>query len=167
MPFKVRQAGPADAAGLVALSNRVAADAPYFLAYDVDPASGADILQAKLAREAGNAGRVFIAEQHGHLQGALLARAHAHPAFDGVIPNGLSVDPNHHRDGVGRALLSAVIDWARARKLRRIQLAVIATNAAALALFKNIGFAAEGALRRAAEINGVRHDVIPMGLLLN
>jgi len=43
----------------------------------------------------------------------------------------------------------------------------VASNRPALALFESVGFVAEGALRDAAEIDGVRHDVIPMGLILN
>jgi L-amino acid N-acyltransferase YncA len=167
LAISVRKAGPDDAAGLLALSERVAADAPYFLAYDVDPASGADMLQAKLGAAANSSDCVWVAVGDGSVQGALLARAHAHPAFTGVIQLGLSVHPDHRREGLGRALMMTAITWARAQSCRRLQLAVVASNRPALALFESVGFVAEGALRDAAEIDGVRHDVIPMGLILN
>jgi L-amino acid N-acyltransferase YncA len=167
LAISVRLAGPDDAAGLIALLERVAADAPYFLAYDVDPTSGADMLQAKLGAAENSSGCVLVAVVDGSVQGALLARAHAHPAFAGVIQLGLSVDPDHRREGLGRMLMEAAITWAKAQNYRRVQLAVVISNKPALALFESIGFVAEGALRDAAEIDGVRHDVIPMGLILN
>lgn len=167
MTISVRLAGPDDAAGLIALSERVAADAPYFLAYDADPASGADMLQAKLGTAEHTDGCVLVAVVDGSIQGALLARAHVHPAFAGVIQLGLSVDPSHRREGLGRALMLAAITRARAQDCRRLQLAVVISNRPARALFESIGFVAEGALRDAVEIDGVCHDVIPMGLILN
>jgi L-amino acid N-acyltransferase YncA len=166
LAIDVRLAGPADAEGLIALSQRVAADAPYFLAYDIDPASGAEMLQAKLQPGEGEGG-VFLAINGARIVGALLARAHGHPAFAGVIQLGLSVDPDHRRQGVGRALMDAAIQWARERRCRRLQLAAVASNMPAIALFEATGFVAEGLLQDAAEIDGVRHDVIPMALILN
>lgn len=167
MAIEVRQALPEDAEGLIALHHRVAADAPYFLAYDMDPASGADILQAKLSAGDDGTGRVFVAASDGRIVGALLARAHAHPAFHGVIQLGLSVDPAARRQGIGRMLLAAAIRWTEAAGCRRLQLAVIASNTAALALFEASGFHAEGIMQDAAEIDGARHNVIPMAYLVD
>ena len=60
MAISVRLAGPDDAAALIALSERVATDAPYFLAYDVEPASGADMLQTKLGTAKHTDGCVLV-----------------------------------------------------------------------------------------------------------
>ena len=166
MATSIRLAQPADAEALIALSARVAADSPYFLAYDVDPASGADMLQAALGRNS-ERGCVFMAAEGHAAIGALLARPHGHPAFNGVIQLGLSVDPDHRRKGIGRALMQAAIEWARASGHRRLQLAAVTANRPAVALFESLGFQHEGALKDAAEIAGMRHDVIPMGLLLD
>ena len=167
MAISVRLAGPDDAAALIALSERVATDAPYFLAYDVDPASGADMLQTKLGTAKHTDGCVLVAVVDGSIQGAFLARAHAHPAFSGVIQLGLSVAPDHRREGLGRALMTSAVSWAKSQNCRRLQLAAVASNTPAVALFESIGFVAEGALRDVAEIDGVHHDVIPMGLILD
>ena len=81
MAISVQLARPDDAAGLIELSERGALDTPYLLAYDMDSASGADMLQAKLGAAENSSGCVLVGEDNGSIQAALLARTHAHPAF--------------------------------------------------------------------------------------
>lgn len=51
------------------------------------------------------------------------------------------VDPAHHGGGVGRALAGHVLDWARAGDYHSIQFnAVVETNAAAVHLWRSLGF---------------------------
>lgn len=51
------------------------------------------------------------------------------------------VDPAHQGRGVGRALGEEVVAWARRRGFRAIQFnAVVETNAAAVALWRKLGF---------------------------
>ncbi|MFN2517838.1 MAG: N-acetyltransferase family protein [Jatrophihabitantaceae bacterium] len=51
------------------------------------------------------------------------------------------VGPDHHGRGVGRALGHHVIDWARAAGYRSMQFnAVVATNSAAVHLWRTLGF---------------------------
>jgi ribosomal protein S18 acetylase RimI-like enzyme len=52
----------------------------------------------------------------------------------------LFVDPGARRSGLGRALVQAAIDRARARACRRIELDTAETNEAALALYRSAGF---------------------------
>jgi len=110
---------------------------------------------------------VLVVVVDGSIQVAFLARAHAHPAFAGVIQLGLSVDPDHRSAGLGRELMKAAVNWAKSQNCRRLQLAAVASNKPALTLFESIGFVPEGALRDAAEIDGVRHDFIRMGPMLD
>ena len=53
---------------------------------------------------------------------------------------GTWVAPSHRRRGVGKALLDAVISWARGHGLRRVRLWAPAACAAALALYRRVGF---------------------------
>lgn len=164
-PAIARAAIATDAEGLLALNQRVAADASFFLAYDIDPISGAEVLQAKLGDLdlSGEGDGVLIADSgDGHIVGACLLRRHRHPAFQGVLQFALSVDPDWRRKGIGRLLTSAAIGAAVDAGARRIQLAVVDGNAAAVALFKSAGFVEEGRLAGAALIDGVCHDVIAM-----
>jgi GNAT superfamily N-acetyltransferase len=52
----------------------------------------------------------------------------------------LFVDPGARRSGLGRALVGAAIECARARDCRRIELDTAETNEAALALYGSAGF---------------------------
>jgi len=161
----IRAAGPADAEAIVALNRRVAAEAAQFLAYDIDPVTGADMLKAKLAAGPGG-DRVLVAAAEGALVGMLLLRRHLHPAYQGVLQLGLAVDPDRRRQGIGRRLVRTAIASARTAGVRRLQLAVVADNRPALDLFHREGFSIEGRLIEAAEIDGRRIDVLAMGLRL-
>ena len=64
---------------------------------------------------------------------------------------GISVRREFRGRGVGEALLSALLDWARANPLiEKVSLAVFADNAPAIALYRKLGFKEEG--RREREI---------------
>jgi putative acetyltransferase len=69
--------------------------------------------------------------------------------------------------GVGSALLAAAIEWAGDRGLHKLSLSVFAHNAAAIAVYRKLGFVEEG--RRVEQYrrqSGELLDVIDMGLRL-
>jgi GNAT superfamily N-acetyltransferase len=57
---------------------------------------------------------------------------------------GMWVAPTSRRQGVGRALLQAVIAWARGRHLKRLGLWAPAHSPAAVALYQQAGFCETG-----------------------
>ena len=57
---------------------------------------------------------------------------------------GMWVDPAARRRGAGRALVDAVLAWARERRLRDIVLWVVEGNAEAVTLYERAGFARTG-----------------------
>jgi len=59
---------------------------------------------------------------------------------DGARVGGMWVEPAMRRRGLGRDLLTSVIDWARGRKLKRIGLWAPAHGVAAIALYRTAGF---------------------------
>jgi GNAT superfamily N-acetyltransferase len=59
----------------------------------------------------------------------------------------LWVDPEHRGMTAGQALVSAVIDWARADHRQRLCLWVIPGNDAAIQLYERLGFVATGAAK--------------------
>ena len=83
-------------------------------------------------------------------------------AMDGKIPCGIAagfldkenqtrahlvsmwVPPNYRRLGVGRQLVEAIIEWARARGARSLELIVTSNNDAAKEFYQRLGFAMTG-----------------------
>ena len=60
---------------------------------------------------------------------------------------GVWVDPAARGSGIGRDLVSAVIDWATTRGCERVTLCVTDTSGAAISLYRELGFAHHGPLR--------------------
>jgi RimJ/RimL family protein N-acetyltransferase len=86
-----------------------------------------------------------------------------HRAFIG----GMYVAPEFRGQGIGRALLGAVVSQARELPgLRKINLTVVTSNQAAHSLYKSCGFETFGLEREAVEIEGNYYDVAYMTLQL-
>ncbi|MEZ0481533.1 N-acetyltransferase family protein [Planococcus sp. SSTMD024] len=68
--------------------------------------------------------------------------------------------------GVGKALFSHVIDWAKSVHLHRLELTVIAENASAVALYEKMEFKIEGIKKDSLFINDGYVDEYYMAKLL-
>lgn len=66
----------------------------------------------------------------------------AHALLDGsdCKLDKLYVHPEHQRQGIGRALLEAIRDWAHQQQARRLRLQVNRGNAQAIAMYQHYGF---------------------------
>jgi len=94
---------------------------------------------------------LLVAEADGVIVGCLdfSSGSRVRLAHRGVF--GMSVDPDWRSIGIGRELLSALIEWVNGNsKLEKICLAVITTNSRAIALYEKMGFREEG--RRIREV---------------
>lgn len=81
---------------------------------------------------------------------------------------GVYVAPEGRGRGLGRALLTATIALARAQPdLEQIALAVVTENAAALALYRALGFVEYGIERRALRVGGRYYDEALLTLQLH
>lgn len=82
---------------------------------------------------------------------------------------GIAVLKSHWGKGVGSLLLSSLVQWARTSEtgLRKLNLTVRSDNDRAILLYKRFGFVEEGRVKRLFLINGVFHDGITMGLLID
>jgi GNAT superfamily N-acetyltransferase len=67
---------------------------------------------------------------------------------------GTWVAPSHRRQGVGKALLEAVVFWAKEQGFRRLRLWAPAAGVAALSLYRQAGFTDTGH-RRALPSNAL------------
>ncbi|CZT35718.1 GNAT family N-acetyltransferase [Rhizobium sp. 9140] len=76
---------------------------------------------------------------------------------------GFGVHDDFQRQGIGVALLDALLDAAfNWLQIRRVELTVFSDNAGAIALYERSGFRREGLLRAYAFRNGAYADVIAM-----
>ena len=79
---------------------------------------------------------------------------------------GLSVAHAAQGQGVGNALMQALVDWAdRWANVLRLELTVFTDNAAAIALYRKFGFEIEGTHRAYALRDGAYADVLAMARL--
>jgi len=68
-------------------------------------------------------------------------------AVQHVATLGMSVKQGWRRKGVGRELMTAVLEWAPTAGIKRVELYVYARNAPAIGLYEKFGFAIEGKRR--------------------
>ncbi len=106
--------------------------------------------------------RILVAEIDGRVVGGAgfevyLGRRHHSGTF------GMGVDVEFQGQGVGSALMAAIVDLAdNWYNLRRLELEVHADNAAGIALYKKFGFEVEGLYRKYSYRNGEFVDALPM-----
>lgn len=106
---------------------------------------------------------VLVAEDSGGILGYVrLHQPGPMPSHEHVlVVNGLAVDPVRQPAGVGRALMHAALQRARARGACKVTLRVLAPNAPARRLYEACGFAVEGVLRQEFRLNdGYVDDVL-------
>jgi RimJ/RimL family protein N-acetyltransferase len=81
---------------------------------------------------------------------------------------GVSVARSHWGTGVGRAMMEALISWAReSRVVRKLNLRVRADNTRAIALYSRLGFVTEGRSTRDVFDDDSFHDCLLMGLAID
>lgn len=78
---------------------------------------------------------------------------------------GMGIVDGYRDRGLGRRLITATLDAARAIGLRRVELDVHANNSRAIALYEKVGFQREGLARDAIFIDGRYIDSIGMALI--
>jgi RimJ/RimL family protein N-acetyltransferase len=105
----------------------------------------------------------IVAVAHGDVIGSI----HIDVSRHGFGELGMAVVRDWRGRGVGSALLTAAIDFARERGLHKLILSVFAHNAAAIALYRKHGFVDEGRrVKQYRRTSGELWDTIEMGLLL-
>ena len=105
----------------------------------------------------------LVAERDGTVVGNAGLTPMTHVRRRHVMGLGMAVARTAHRQGVGTALMQALVDWAdRWAQVLRLELTVFADNAAAIALYRKFGFEIEGTHRGFALRDGVFVDVHSM-----
>jgi RimJ/RimL family protein N-acetyltransferase len=106
---------------------------------------------------------VAVADTDAELIGSL----HVERSRFGFGELGMTVAREWRGRGVGSALLTAAIEWAREQGLHKLSLSVFPHNAAGLALYRKAGFVEEGRrVKHYRRASGELWDTVQMGLLL-
>src|SRR3989475_10555863 len=104
---------------------------------------------------------VFVAVAGAEIVGSV----HVDRSRHGFGEIGMAVAREWRGRGVGSALLAAAIEWARENGLHKLSLGVFAHNAAAIALYRKLGFVEEGRrVKQCRRASGELWDVVEMGL---
>jgi putative acetyltransferase len=140
----VRRAEPADAQGLKELGDAVGAEPEGWLVTTNGWRDVADERRyLRAIRRYPNAA-VFVADDDGQIVGRLSIARDQHPASRHVADLGLMVAQSHRRQGIGRSLLGAAVQWARTAGVTKLELHVFPWNTGAIALYEKFGFLQEG-----------------------
>lgn len=154
-------------------------DAAAILATMADPTVLPGLLQLPYATEAmwkkrieempvgHTTAELFIVAERG---GVVVGNAGVHPVQPvrrcHAAGIGLAVAREAQGQGVGSALMAAIVDWAdHWAQLLRLELTVYTDNAAAIALYRKFGFELEGTHRAYALRDGVYVDAHYMARL--
>ena len=108
-----------------------------------------------------------VAMRDGELIGWCDITALDRPVFAHIGSLGMGVLAAYRGQGIGKALISAALQKARAKGLTRIELTVRENNKAAIALYKKFGFVEEGIHINGVCIDGQYENHIFMALLFD
>ncbi|WP_442604434.1 GNAT family N-acetyltransferase [Paenibacillus sp. KN14-4R] len=126
------------------------------------PSLRIDVMENRI-RNLGTNQYEFVAEIEGKVVGfvGLVQGQNARRSHTGDLY--LGVDSDHHRQGIGLALMSKILeladDWLM---LERVELGVLATNPGAKALYEKLGFTVEGVKKGSIKSLGRFVDEIAM-----
>ena len=98
------------------------------------------------------------------VDGEMAAFAITQVVLDEATLFNIAVDPDYHRQGLGRALLEHLIDELEKRGVATLWLEVRASNAAAIALYESLGFNEATIRRNYYPTTDGREDAIIMAL---
>ncbi len=147
---KIRTALPAEAGDLLKHVYALFAEPEYVLSTLEDFHNTEEQEAAWLQKNLDEPSKlVIVAESKGHIIGMLNFRNGERKRIAHLGEFGMSVDKAWRDRGVGRALLSTLIEWATEHPvIEKVCLDVFATNGRAIALYESLGFREEGRMKR-------------------
>ncbi len=108
----------------------------------------------------------LVAELNGRNIGAVNISQYQHPRMRHTGSLGIMVNPDYWGQGVGSALMAAILDLAdNWLNLFRVQLSVYTHNTAAIRLYERFGFTSEGVQRKLVFGDGRYFDALHMARL--
>ena len=142
----VRCASAEDAKGLALLSRQIAGELAYTVT-EPDEAPSAEEMAERIQDRHAHPARLLLvaANTDGHIWGELDCGAGSRRRLAHRARFGISVARDHRDQGIGRALIQAMLDWAGTHPvIEKVVLGVFAENEAAIELYRRMGFVVEG-----------------------
>lgn len=160
--YEIRPVRPEDAPGIAALRRM-----PGIVEDTMGLPSCRDTDSADFVEDLGDNDHYFVAiTEDGTVIGSAGLAVYSSPRTRHVGCLGICVHPDHQGQGVGTALMAALLeladDWLM---LERIELDVFSDNVRAQALYEKMGFVKEGLKRRSAIRKGRYADEYLMARL--
>jgi len=163
MTVTVRAATAADVEAICRIHNQGISDRIATL--DTTPRTGDDT--SKWLLERGPRHPVLVADLDGAVVGwASLNQFNPRPAYNHVADFSVYVERGMRGKGIGRELLEALIERARAIGFHKMVLAAMAFNDAGLGLYRRAGFSRVGIYKEHGQLDGRWVDVVIMEKLL-
>ncbi|MBW6455337.1 MAG: GNAT family N-acetyltransferase [Trueperaceae bacterium] len=150
VPWQVRAARSTDAEAWHALQRGIYAEGTAFVG---DGAASAASLAARLRGLDPREGHVALAVARGEPIGWVEAHRGGSRRLAHLAILTVAVAPGWRGRGVGSALMDDARRWATSRRLRKLQLHVRAGNTGAIALYRRLGYEAEGVLREQVAVD--------------
>jgi RimJ/RimL family protein N-acetyltransferase len=142
----IRSASPEDARGLASLARHVASELAYTVA-EPDEAPTVEEMAERIQDRHAHPARLLLvaANTDGHIWGELDCGAGSRRRLAHRARFGISVARDHRDQGIGRALIQTMLDWASAHPvIEKVVLGVFAENEPAIGLYLRLGFVLEG-----------------------
>lgn len=164
----LRNAEPDDAPELIALVNAFDGESTFLSRepgeFDMtEEKERAFLLECKENPDA----LYLVAEAGGRIVGTTNAQRMDRRRYRHVAGLGLAVAKAHWGTGIGKALLTELLGFARENGVEKVELQVDTTNHRAIALYMSLGFTVEGTRRRDRKMaDGTYRDGYWMGVFL-
>ena len=114
-----------------------------------------------------NNAMMAVAEADGQIIGLMVAQGGTKLGNRHVAVIGIDVNRDWRGQGVGRALMDDMLNWARQHPvIQRVELEVFIDNTPALHLYEKLGFVVEGRRKDVAFKEGVYRDLLMMSLMV-
>jgi len=165
----VREAQPEDAARCIEYMQTLAAEANIGIGLSAGEFTLTVEQEAQFIQEMAQSDNslFLVAEVDGRIIGVLTMQGGKRKSNHHAASLGITAAKGCRNQGVGNALMQAVVAWAKASgTLKRIGLTVYTDNQPAIHLYEKYGFVVEGQSKKAIFRDGQFHDVLQMALLL-
>jgi len=162
--FAIRPAAARDLPGISAIHNAVVASSNAIFS---ELAETLDQRDAWFAQRTAAGMPVLVACRGGEVLGfASYAQYRPWAGYRETVEQTIHVGERHRRQGIGRALLVALVAVAREEGMHALVAGIDAGNEASVALHRSLGFVQVGLMPEVAIKHGVRLDLLLMQLLL-